>query len=129
MVNIIEQIARHIEFVGLGEMPSAETTGNIYWGQMPDSPDDCIGVMSTDSSLPGHEGGARIQIIVRAKTTKQAYELSQEIAEELDEFDGFLGGDGPHAMIEAINTSTGLGADTKRRELYTSNFLVKYCNY
>lgn len=128
MINILEWIARHLEFAGMGEMPSADREGNIHWGHMPDSPDDCICVLSTDSSLPGEENGARIQIIVRAKTTRRAYELSQEVAEELDDFDGFLSGDGPHAMIETLNASAGLGADTKRRELYSSNFLVRYCD-
>lgn len=127
-MNILEWIARHIEFAGLGEMPSEDREGNLHWGHMPDSPDDSICVLSTDSSLPGSENGARIQIMVRAKTTRRAYELSQQVAAELDDFDGFLAGDGPHAMIEALNTSAGLGADTKRRELYSSNFLVRYCD-
>ncbi len=129
MLNILEEIARHIEFAGLGAMPSADCDGNIYWGHMPDSPDDCICVLSTDSSLPGSENGARIQVIVRAKTTRRAYELSQDVAYELDDFNGFLAGDGARATIEALNTSTGLGADEKRRELYSSNFLVRYCDY
>lgn len=125
---MLEELCRHLEFCGLGSMPDETQSGNIHWGHMPDSPDECICVLSTDSGLPGSDSGARIQVMTRAVTTRAAYELSQRVAEELDGFSGFLAGDGARASIEAINTSTGLGADTKRRELYSSNFLVRYCD-
>ena len=127
--NLLEQIARHIEFLGFGTVADAETDGDIFYGRMPDAPDACICVFSTDSSYCGSDDGARIQIYTRARTTKAAYELSQAIAEELIGFDGFLAGDGAHANISKINTSAGLGTDEKNRELYSSNFLVQYCNY
>lgn len=128
-MNLIEQIASHIEFVGLGALNTDEQEGNVFWGNMPDAPDECVCVYSTDSAYAGSEDGARVQIIVRAKTTKKTYEWSQAIAEEFAEFNGFLCGDGAMVDIAAINTSCGLGADTKRREMYSSNFRVKYCNY
>ena len=127
--NLLEQIARHIEFLGFGTVADAETDGDIYWGRMPDTPDTCIGVFSSDSQYGGSDDGARIQIVVRAKSTKAAYELSQAIAEELVEFDGFLAGDGAHVFITPINTSSGLGCDDRNRELYSSNFRVYYCNF
>lgn len=67
--------------------------------------------------------------MVRAKTTREAYELSQAIADELAEFDGYLAGDGADAHIRVLNASAGLGADGKKRELYSSNYLVHYCNF
>lgn len=110
-------------------MSDAQSDGNIFWGMMPDAPDNCICVNSTDSGYGGSDSGARVQVIVRGKTTKYAYETSQAIAEELVDFDGYLGGDGAHASIEVLNASCGLGADSKKRELYSSNFLVHYCNF
>lgn len=128
-MNLIELFARHIEFCGFGTVADRETDGNIFWGLMPDEPDTAICVFSTDSGYGGSEDGARIQVMVRAKTTREAYELSQAIAEELSEFDGYLAGDGANAHIRVLNASAGLGADTKKRELYSSNYLVHYCNF
>jgi len=128
-VNLIEQFARHIEFLGFGTVSDEETEGDIFWGTMPDLPDKCICVFSSNSAFGGSTDGARIQVIVRAKNTKDAYELSQQIAEELVDFDGYLAGDGAHASITPLNVSCGLGADGRKRDLYSSNYLVRYCNY
>ena len=128
-MNLIEQFARHIEFCGLGQVSDKETDGNIFWGLMPDQPDNAIGVFSTDRGSGGSEKGASVQVIVRATTTKAAYEISQNIVEELAEFDGYLAGDGARARIDVINASAGLGVDDKRRDMYSSNFLVHYCNF
>lgn len=128
-MNLIEQIARHIEFCGFGQVSDREVAGDIFWGTMPDQPDNALCVFSTDSGYGGSVDGARVQVIVRAKGTKAAYELSQRIVEELAEFDGYLAGDGARARIEVINASTGLGVDDKRRDMYSSNFLVHYCNF
>ena len=127
--NLIEQIAKHIEFIGHGTIADADNDGNIFWGKMPDTPDTAICVFSTDSQYGGSETGARIQVMVRAKTSRIAYELSNAIADDLIEFDGFLAGDGAHVFITAQNVSEGLGADAMQRELYVSNYHVKYCNY
>lgn len=128
-MNLIEQFARHIEFCGFGQVSDKTVDGNIFWGTMPDQPDNAVGVFSTDSAYGGSDDGARVQVIVRAKTTKAAYELSQAIVEELAEFDGYLAGDGARAQIEVINASAGLGVDEKHRDMYSSNFLVHYCNF
>ena len=50
------------------------------------------------------------------------------IAQELDEYNGFLNGDGRSVIIEIINAATGLGPDTKKREVYVTNIAVKYCS-
>lgn len=126
--NLLEQIARHIEFVGLGTVAEEGEIGDIYWGRMPDKPDSCICVFSTDTQYCGSDSGARIQIYVRGRSSKSAYERSQQIADELIDFDGFLAGDGAHVFITPINVSAGLGTDTKNRELYSSNYIVRYCN-
>ena len=128
-LNLLEQFARHLEFLGFGAVADSSSDGDIFWGLMPDKPDDCICVFSTDSGYGGSDNGARIQIMVRAKTTRKAYEWSQAIAEALVDYDGFLAGDGAKVSIEVLNASCGLGADTKKRELYSTNLLVYYCNY
>lgn len=128
-MNLLEQFARHIEFCGFGTVADRETDGNIFWGLMPDEPDDAVCVFSSDSGYGGSDDGARIQVIVRSKSTKKAYELSQAIAEELADFDGYLAGDGAKANIQVLNASAGVGADDKKRDMYSSNYLVYYCNY
>ena len=127
-MNLLEQFARHIEFLGYGTVSTSEAGGDIFWGWMPDSPDECVCVFSSDSAYAGAPNGARLQVITRAKNARRAYERSQAIAEDLAEFTGYLGGDGASVSIEVINASAGLGADTKKRELYASNYRVYYCD-
>ena len=127
-MNIIEEVALHLEFCGFGEVANATTAGTLFWGHMPDKPDQCVVVLSSDSSYAGSSTGARVQIVTRALTAKATYELSQAIVEELAEFVGFLHGDGPGVRIEIVNASSGMGADAVRRELYSTNILVYYCD-
>ena len=132
-MNLLEQFARHIEFLGFGDVADEEHDGTIFYGRMPDTPDRCVCVFSSDSQFGGSDKPARIQLYVRDKFTKDAYEYSQAIVEGLlgsdGVFDGFLAGDGAHVSIEAINTSNGIGTDSRNRELYSSNFYVYYCDF
>ena len=128
-MNLLEQFARHIEFMGFGTVADAQTEGNIFWGVAPDAPDPMITVYSTDSGYAGSPDGARIQMIVRGKSAKAAYELSQAIVEALAEYEGYLGGDGARAYIGVMNASQGIGSDDRKREMYSSNFRVIYCDY
>lgn len=128
-MNIIKAMAQHLEFEGFGTVSQNDKQGNIFWGLMPDKPDDCICVFSNDSSYAGSPNGARVQIVTRARSVKAAYDLSQAIAETLADYDGFLHGDGAQVIISATNTSAGLGSDEKKRELFSSNYAVKYCDY
>ncbi len=127
-MNLLEELAAHLEWCGFGTLACAERDGNIHWARMPDEPDDCTCVYSTDSGVGGPDSTARFQIMTRAKRPRDAYELSYSIAQELDGFDGFLCGDGRGVIIEVINAATGLGPDTKKREIYVTNIAVKYCN-
>lgn len=127
MQNLLSQLASHLEFCGLGVVPTIDSDGDIFWGKMPDTPDDAVCLYSADTGLPGNDRGARIQIVNRAKTTKRAYERAVEIANELDEFNGFLHGDGPLVRITIENVAAGLGADKTMREMYSSNIRVYYC--
>ena len=126
-MNLLEYIAIQLEISGVGTANTDATAGDIFWGNMPDDPDDCICIFSTDSQYDGSPNGARFQVYTRASTTKDAYEKSQQVAEALAEFDGYLAGDGPLAKIEVINASQGMGADITRRELYVSNYRIRYC--
>ena len=127
-MNLLEDIARHLEFCGFGNMADESADGNIHWARMPDSPDDCICVYSSDSGAGGPDSTARFQIMARAKSSRKAYETAYEIGQALDDFDGFLAGDGHHVNIDVINAAAGLGPDTKKREIYVTNIAVKYCN-
>lgn len=127
-MNLMEELAAHLEMAGLGTVPDARRDGDIHWGRMPEAPDECVCIFSTDSGTGGPDGPARFQIMNRAKTVKAAYEKSCAIADELDEFDGFLAGDGRKVIIEVMNAATGLGADAKKREIYVTNISVKYCD-
>lgn len=122
-MNIASQLAKHLEFEGFGILDKT-----LFWGWMPDAPDTAVCVYSSDSGIPGTERYARLQIITRAAAPKAAFELSQDIAEALDEYNGYLAGDGCKAIINIINASTGLGDDALRRSLYSTNITVLYCD-
>lgn len=127
-MNLLEELAHHLEFLGFGTCADADTDGDIHWARMPDSPDDCICVYSTDSGVGGPDSQARFQIMNRAKSARKAYETSYNIAQELDEFSGFLNGDGHQVIIEIVNAAKGLGPDTKKRDVYVTNITVRYCS-
>ena len=126
-MNLLEQFARHIEFLGHGTVADEYTSGDIFWGWTPDSPTECVTVFSSDSAYAGSPDGARIQMIVRGENPKSAYERSQAIVEDLVDFQGYLAGDGARVSIEVVNASTGIGSDNRKREMFTSNFRVYYC--
>ncbi|MBR6029220.1 MAG: hypothetical protein IKP40_09010 [Clostridia bacterium] len=126
-MNLLEEIAAHLEWCGFGTAADAQTDGDIHWARMPDSPDDCVCVFSTDTGVGGADSVARIQIMCRARSPRAAYERACAIAGALDRFDGYLHGDGRLAHIRVMNAGTGLGEDTKKRELYVDNISVRYC--
>lgn len=127
-MNLLEEIAYHLEFERLGKVPNETEDGNIYYGKLPDDPSNAIAIMSSDSSFAGSEQGARIQILVRGESFKKAYNKSVEIVEAINYFSGFLHGDGMNASIFVENGPSGLGTDGKKRELYSINIRVYYCN-
>ena len=127
-MNLLEQFARHIEFLGFGTVADDETSGDIFWGWTPDKPDDCVTVFSTDSAYAGSDTGARLQMIVRGKSPKAAYERSQAIVEALAEYEGYLAGDGARVYVAVMNASAGIGSDSRKREMFSSNFRVYYCD-
>ncbi|MCR5370840.1 MAG: minor capsid protein [Clostridium sp.] len=128
-MNLIEHIADHLDFEGLGKLATIEEEGNLFWGAMPDQPDLSVCVFSTDSAYGGSEEGARIQIMTRgaAGDVRTPYELSCEISEALQDFNGYLHGDGPKVIIETLQTALGAGIDTSGRHIYSSNYKVRYC--
>ena len=119
-VNLLKEVACHLEFCGLGRVD-----GDIFWGRMPDGPEDCVGVFAANGGLPGAETAARVQILARARETGGAYARACRIAEALDGFNGFLHGGGAAAKIEAAGAS-GRGEDEKKREMYMVEIRVKY---
>ena len=84
-VNLIEQMANHLEFLGLGLCATEEQDGNIFWGHLPDKPDCAICIFSTDTGFSGRKDGARIQIYTRGGVgdAQWPYEMACRITEEL----------------------------------------------
>lgn len=129
-MNLIEEVARHLEFAGIGYMATAEEDGDIFFGHMPDEPDEAVCVFSSDSARPGDEDGARIQVMTRGVVgdARTPYERALKVTEALDGFTGFLAGDGPMADVEVVMSARGVGRDTSGRELYASTYAVTYCD-
>ncbi|MBR3795963.1 MAG: hypothetical protein IKK34_08045 [Clostridia bacterium] len=130
-MNLLEQVARHLEFVGIGNMATYEEAGDIYYGYLPDKPESAVCVFSSDSAYPGSKDGARIQIYTRGVVgdAKTPYELACRITDELRGYMGFLAGDGPDVQIEVINSAQGMGLDSSGRHIYSSNYRILYCDY
>lgn len=86
---------------------------------------------STDTGFSGSKDGARIQIYTRGGVgdAQWPYETACRITEELEGFIGFMAGDGVSVRVETVNSAQGLGTDTRGRELYSSNYLIYYCDF
>ena len=128
-MNLLEQVARHIAYLGFGRVPSAEEEGEIFYGTLPDSPDFAICVYATDASYPGSKTGARLQILVRGRTDREAYRTCQDLAFALADYDGFLAGGLSRAVIDLMNGARGLGSDEKKRKLYACNIRLRFCAF
>ncbi|MBQ8159688.1 MAG: hypothetical protein IJ083_02960 [Clostridia bacterium] len=128
-MNLLEQIGMHLEALGLGTMADGEHEGNIFWGTMPESPDACISLHATDAGLPGRRGGARIQVVVRGRDDRYAFETCQRIAEEMADWNGYLAYHLARVTVTLINGAQGIGADEQQRVLYSCNLRVHYCDY
>ena len=116
---MLEQIARHLAFCGLGTVDE-----DIFWGRMPD---ECLCVYSSDSGVPGKDEGSRVQIVNRSRTPGAGYDMACRVAEALDGMRGFLAGDGAMAQMRVTSAAVGLGADAKKREMYAANVTVYSC--
>jgi len=126
-VNLLEEMARQLALSGFGRAADGEQDGNIYWGHMPDRPDTCVCVYAEDNALPGSAAGARVRVVCRSASLREAYGTAAAIGDKLDGFRGFLGGDGADAAVDAGTTAVSLGADEKKRELYATDLRVRYC--
>ena len=128
-MNLLEQFARHLEFLGLGRVSTRDSPGNIFYGTMPPEPERAICVFATDASYPGSIEGARLQVVVRGKNDRDAFETCHEIACEMDLFNGFLAGGLARAIIFVLNGAHGIGTDERKRVLYACNLRVRYCDF
>ncbi len=118
-MNLLKQVAAQLAFMGFGRLD-----GEIFWGRMPDAPDGCVGVFSLDSGVAG--GSARVQVLIRDAGDGAAYEKACRIAQALDGFRGFLGGDGAEAKITVAGAAAGQGEDGRLRALYSVELDVMY---
>jgi len=130
-MNILEELCSHLDFLNLGFMNTDEEEGNLFWGILPEMPDRALSVMSTDSAYGGSAEGARLQIFTRGMPgdVRTPYEWALDVCRQLENFHGFLHGDGPYVRIEAVSVAQGCGTDTRGRHLYVSNYRVFYCDY
>ncbi|MBR1710597.1 MAG: hypothetical protein IJ719_17530 [Clostridia bacterium] len=134
-MNLLEHIADHLDFEGLGILNTDEQEGDIFWGILPEdlpaNAERSISVMSTDSSYGGSPSGARIQIFTRGGIgdVRTSYELACEITRVLEGFNGYLHGDGPHVRVEVLSSAQGSGLDTSGRHYYVSNYKFYYCDF
>lgn len=119
-MNLLEQLAAHLEYCGLGIRNE-----DIFWGRMPDTPDECICLFCQDRGRPGEP--AQIQVVCRSPFPRQAFENACDIAFELDDYTGFLAGDGMAVGITALASGTGMGPDARKREMYSTLLSVRVC--
>lgn len=122
-------MADHIAFLGFGRVPGKDGDGEIFYGTMPDLPDRAICVYATDAGYPGSRQGARLQILVRGKTDRDAFRTCQDLSFALSDWEGFLAGGLSRAQVDQVSGARGLGSDEKGRKLYCLNIRVLYCEY
>lgn len=121
-MNLLEEVARHLEFEGLGR------TGekcDLFYGVMPPEPDICLSVLALDLGAPGREG--RIQILLRDLNPRALMERSEELVRRLDGFEGYLGGCLSLASLSLLSGPRGMGSDERRRCLCAVHFRILRC--
>ena len=124
---ILEDMTKHLAFLGLGTIADEHQDGDLFYGLMPESPDAAVCFMASDAAMPGASQGARLQLIIRDMTVRTAVRRIQKILDALDGFDGYLAGSGPRAIIQVESGAHGLGVDDRRRPMYSANLRVWYC--
>ena len=125
-MNLLEEVARHLTALGFGETADRDTDGCIFYCRMPERDGLTVCVMAADAGTPGSRG-ARVEILVRADSDREAFETCDRIARETDGFEGYLMGWGDRASIRVASGAHGLGADARRRALYACNLQIRYC--
>ena len=124
-MTLLEEIARHLAFLGFGEVADREMDGNIFLGRLPERDGLTLAVLAADAGVAGRS--ARIQLIARSEKELEAFTVCQGMAEALADFEGYLMGYGRRVSVRVQNGAHGLGADDRRRSLYACNLTVRYC--
>lgn len=124
-MTLLEEIARHLAFLGFGEVADRERDGNIFLGRLPERDGLTLAVLAADAGVAGQ--AARIQIVVRSEKELEAFAVCQGMAEALADFEGYLMGYGRRVSVRVQNGAHGLGTDDRRRALYACNLTVRYC--
>ncbi len=126
-MSVLDWLAAHAEALGYGEVSSRKAPGNLFAGQMPDFPDRAVAFQASDLGYPGSGRWARVQVMVRDMTERKCTETAQDLAADLDGFEGFLALHGPRASVRLLSGPACLGTDEKRRPLMSLNLRVRYC--
>ena len=124
-MNILEECTAHLAALGFGTVSSREEDGNIFYGRLPERDGLTVCVMAADAGAPGRD--ARLEIVVRAASDREAFEVCDRIARAMDGFEGYLMGWGSRASVRLLNGAHGLGADARQRALYACNLTVRFC--
>ena len=134
-MSLITQIMQYLDDEGVGTYDSTGTTGSIFAGDFPSSPDHCIVVRGTG----GPQGDMKfpydipsIQILVRGSSNPiPAYNKALEVYGLLHNFRGDkLVIDGYHIIeITGIQSSPAeIGRDDNGRYRYSQNYHVQLVN-
>ena len=121
-MSMMEDVADYLELAGVGTVGT-----NIFKGNMPDSPDQCITVyayagetpdLSIDIERPG------LQVKSRALTAEDALDLAEHALAHLHKatsqtINGVL-----YYYIHALQSPIHLGRDEKGRYMYSVNYNV-----
>lgn len=124
-MNLLEEMAWHLAFLGFGEVATRERDGNIFFGRLPEHEGLTVAVLAGDGGGPGRP--AQLEIAVRAASDRAAFEACQGVAEACGEFDGYLMGDGRRASLRLKSGAHGLGADERRRPVYACALEARVC--
>ena len=119
-IQLTEYIARYLRGNGFDGCTS---------GIMPDEPDRIITVYATGLRPNRDEDGSRFQIVARGSPcSEEALADCLRAADLLDDFEGILTIDSPYiARIVLESGAASIGADEKRRLMYSANFRAWVC--
>ena len=134
-MSMLSELAQYLADQGHGIVAAGGDTGTIFAGQLPDRPDDCVGLLESGGEPPIETFGAaadanperpRLQVLVRAGA--ENYDAGRALAyavwKALHEVANQTIGGVFYQSIRALQSPAGLGRDDSQRWEWSINFQI-----
>jgi len=121
---LLDDVANLLEVTGI-----AHRGQDLYLGDLPDAPDQCVALFEYSGGAPEALPGLylqrpRLQVRVRSASYQAARELAERIERAMNGRHNLVQGDTLYVLIQAIQSPGFLGRDDRGRAEFVQNFAV-----